>query len=52
VLAWLLARSPNLLLIPGATSVAQLEEHIAATELMLGPAELEELDRIAGIDAS
>jgi pyridoxine 4-dehydrogenase len=52
VLAWLLARSPNLLLIPGATSVAQLEEHIAATELMLGPAELEELDRIAGMEGA
>jgi hypothetical protein len=32
--------------------VAQLEEHIAATELMLGPGELEELDRIAGMEGA
>jgi len=49
VLAWLLARSPNLLVIPGATSVAQLEENLAAASLVLGPVELAELDRVAGI---
>lgn len=48
VLAWLLARSANLLLIPGTSSVAQLEENLAAAALELGPVELEELDRIAG----
>ncbi len=51
VLAWLLARSPNLLVIPGATSVAQLEENMAAATLVLGPDDIEELDRVAGIGA-
>lgn len=46
-MAWILARSPNLLVIPGATSVAQLEENVAAAALALGPADLAELDRIA-----
>jgi len=48
VLAWLLARSPNLLLIPGTTSVAHLEENLQAAARVLGPAELRELDRIGG----
>ncbi|RZU30582.1 oxidoreductase [Blastococcus saxobsidens] len=47
-LAWLLARSPNLLLIPGTSSVAHLEENLQAAARVLGPAELEELDRIGG----
>jgi pyridoxine 4-dehydrogenase len=47
-LAWLLARSPNVLLIPGTTSVAHLEENLQAAARVLGPAELEELDRIGG----
>src|SRR3954451_13295675 len=51
VLAWLLTRSPNLLVIPGATSVAQLEENLAAASLVLGSVELAELDRVAGIGA-
>ena len=45
-LAWLLARSPNILLIPGTSSVAHLEENLAAAEIELEPADLEELDRI------
>jgi pyridoxine 4-dehydrogenase len=49
VLAWLLARSPNLLLIPGTSTVAQLQENLAAAALMLDPVELQELDRIGGI---
>jgi pyridoxine 4-dehydrogenase len=49
VLAWLLARSANLLLIPGTPSVAELEENLAAAALELGPVEREELDRIAGM---
>jgi aryl-alcohol dehydrogenase-like predicted oxidoreductase len=44
--AWLLARSPNVLVIPSATSVAQLEELLGASEVALRPADLEELDRI------
>jgi pyridoxine 4-dehydrogenase len=47
-LTWLLARSPNLLLIPGTSSVAHLEENLQAAARVLGPAELEELDRIGG----
>ncbi len=47
-LAWLLARSENLLLIPGTSSVAHLEENLAAGALSLGPQELAELDRIGG----
>src|SRR3954465_10433552 len=47
-IAWLLARSPNLVLIPGTSSVAHLEENLAAAARVLGPVELEELDRIGG----
>jgi pyridoxine 4-dehydrogenase len=50
-LAWLLARSPNLLLIPGTSSVAHLEENLAAAMRVLGPRELEELDDIGGTPA-
>src|SRR3954469_9374251 len=48
-LTWLLARSPNLLLIPGTTSVDHLEENLTAAARVLGPVELEELDRIGGM---
>ena len=37
-LAWLLQRAPNILLIPGTSSVAHLRENLAAAELQL-PAE-------------
>jgi aryl-alcohol dehydrogenase-like predicted oxidoreductase len=47
-LTWLLARSPNVLLIPGTVSVAHLEENLQAAMRVLGPAELAELDRIGG----
>jgi pyridoxine 4-dehydrogenase len=47
-LTWLLARSPNLLLIPGTTSVRHLEENLEAAARVLGPVELAELDRIGG----
>ncbi len=40
VLAWLLARSPMMLPIPGTSSVAHLEENVAAAGLRLSPAEL------------
>jgi aryl-alcohol dehydrogenase-like predicted oxidoreductase len=40
VLAWLLARSPQMLPIPGTGSVDHLEENIAAAELVLDPAEV------------
>jgi pyridoxine 4-dehydrogenase len=39
-LAWLLARSPNIVLIPGTGSLAHLEENIAAGDLQLSPEDL------------
>jgi pyridoxine 4-dehydrogenase len=46
-LAWLLDRSPNILLIPGTSSVAHLRENLAAAQLTLSPQTLAELDGIA-----
>ena len=46
-LAWLLHRSPNLLLIPGTSSVAHLRENLAAAQLTLSPQTLAQLDGIA-----
>ncbi|RUW97215.1 aldo/keto reductase family oxidoreductase, partial [Mesorhizobium sp. M2A.F.Ca.ET.037.01.1.1] len=43
-LAWLLQRSPNILLIPGTSSVAHLRENLAAAELELSADVLNELD--------
>jgi len=43
-LAWLLARSPVMLPIPGTSSFAHLEENAAAAALILSPAELTGLD--------
>jgi pyridoxine 4-dehydrogenase len=45
-LAWLLQRSPNILLIPGTSSLAHLEENIAAAALKLSPEVVAELDQI------
>ena len=42
-LAWLLARSPVMLVIPGTSSVSHLEENVRAAEIRLGPEDLEEL---------
>jgi pyridoxine 4-dehydrogenase len=47
-IAWLLARSPNMVLIPGTSSIAHLEQNLEAAARVLGPVELEELDRIGG----
>ena len=46
-LAWLLHRSPNILLIPGTSSVAHLRENMAAGKLKLSPQTLAELDGVA-----
>jgi pyridoxine 4-dehydrogenase len=46
-LAWLLHRSPNILLIPGTSSVGHLRENLAAAELTLPQRELDELNKIA-----
>ncbi|NYV74045.1 aldo/keto reductase family oxidoreductase [Streptomyces sp. UH6] len=45
-LAWLLQRSPNILLIPGTSSTAHLRDNIAGAELALSQADLTELDGI------
>ena len=47
-LAWLLQRSPNILLIPGTSSVAHLEQNIAAADLQLSAEVISRLDAIAG----
>jgi aryl-alcohol dehydrogenase-like predicted oxidoreductase len=46
-LAWLLHRSPNMLLIPGTSSLAHLRENLAAAQLTLSREALAELDKIA-----
>ena len=46
-LAWLLQRSPNILLIPGTSSVEHLHENIAAAELVLSPGVVQRLDAVA-----
>ena len=45
--AWLLHRSPNILLIPGTSSVVHLRENLTAGELTLSKQTLAELDGIA-----
>jgi len=45
-LAWLLHRSPNILLIPGTSSVPHLHQNLAAAELTLPQEELETLNKI------
>jgi len=47
-LAWLLQRSPNILLIPGTASVAHLRENLAVADIALPDNALKTLDRIAG----
>jgi aryl-alcohol dehydrogenase-like predicted oxidoreductase len=46
-LAWLLHRSPNILLIPGTSSLTHLRENLSAGALTLSPQILAELDGIA-----
>ncbi|MCU6500143.1 aldo/keto reductase family oxidoreductase [Rugamonas sp. A1-17] len=46
-LAWLLRRSPNILLIPGTSSLAHLRENIAAGSFVLPDDAVAELDRMA-----
>jgi pyridoxine 4-dehydrogenase len=47
-LAWLLQRAPNILLIPGTSSVKHLHENLAAAKLQLPPEAIADLDSIAG----
>jgi len=46
-LAWLLQRSPNILLIPGTSSTAHLHENVTGAGLTLSNEDLAELDKIA-----
>ncbi|HZP04970.1 MAG TPA: aldo/keto reductase family oxidoreductase [Terracidiphilus sp.] len=47
-LAWLLHRAPNILLIPGTSSVKHLRENLQAATLKLNPETIAKLDSIAG----
>jgi pyridoxine 4-dehydrogenase len=47
-LAWLLARSPNILLIPGTSSLAHLEENLAASHVELDAQALVRLEGLRG----
>ncbi|GLS43986.1 aldo/keto reductase family oxidoreductase [Methylobacterium brachythecii] len=46
-LAWLLKRKPNILLIPGTSSLGHLRENLAAADLELSGETMQALDRIA-----
>lgn len=46
-LAWLLAHSPNTLLIPGTRSIAHLEENVAAADVTLDAATFARLDAVS-----
>jgi aryl-alcohol dehydrogenase-like predicted oxidoreductase len=50
-LAWLLRRSPNILLIPGTSSVAHLAENLAAGEIVLSDDVVGELEGVASVAA-
>ncbi len=50
-LAWLLRRASNILLIPGTSTLAHLNENLAAARLDLADADLAALNGIAGTDA-
>jgi Predicted oxidoreductases (related to aryl-alcohol dehydrogenases) len=48
-LAWLLQRAPNVLPIPGTSSVAHLRENLAAAELELPSEAVQALDRVGEV---
>jgi pyridoxine 4-dehydrogenase len=50
-LAWLLQRSPNILLIPGTSSVEHLRENLKAADLQLPPQMIKDLDSIVATAA-
>jgi pyridoxine 4-dehydrogenase len=49
-LAWLLNKSPNVILIPGTSTVAHLEENMAARAIELSEAQMRDLDALATAD--
>jgi pyridoxine 4-dehydrogenase len=51
-LAWLLQRAPNILLIPGTSSLGHLEENLAAANLVLDVETVAELDAIGEAEAA
>jgi aryl-alcohol dehydrogenase-like predicted oxidoreductase len=51
-LAWLLQRSPNILLIPGTSSVAHLRENLAASDLAVDADSIRMLDTIGATQAA
>jgi aryl-alcohol dehydrogenase-like predicted oxidoreductase len=51
-LAWLLHRSPNILVIPGTSSRKHLRENLKAATLQLPAGALAELDAMSGTDAA
>ncbi len=46
-LAWVLAKAPHIVTIPGTRSLSRLQENIAAGSLELSPSDLEEIDAVA-----
>jgi aryl-alcohol dehydrogenase-like predicted oxidoreductase len=46
-LAWLLARSPAMMPVPGTTSIAHLEENLAAQDIELSGEDIQSIDGIA-----
>jgi pyridoxine 4-dehydrogenase len=46
-LAWLLQRSPNILLIPGTASLDHLRENLQASTLQIPPQVIADLDSIS-----
>ncbi|VVE54649.1 oxidoreductase [Pandoraea horticolens] len=51
-LAWLLQRSPNMLLIPGTSSVEHLRQNLAASELRLPSEAIDKLETVTANPAS
>ena len=51
-LAWLLRRAPNILLIPGTSSVAHLRENLAAARCALPDDAIRDLDTVGGVLAA
>jgi aryl-alcohol dehydrogenase-like predicted oxidoreductase len=51
-LAWLLRRSPNILLIPGTSSLAHLRENLGAAQLALPDDAVDELESVAAFGAA
>ncbi|ALN75243.1 oxidoreductase [Aureimonas sp. AU20] len=49
-LAWLLQRSPNILVIPGTSKRAHLHQNVAAAELTLGSDHISQLDGLGNAD--